>query len=433
VSTVRVLNKTTGANMKTFAMQTLASGSPCSSGFCDSVVLYDRAADRWLITELPSSGGSVCVYVSTTPDPQGTWYYYSFAVESSLPDYPKYGVWPQNGNGGSYVMGANAGAGGVRDVFAFDRAKMLAGQPATFQKFSVAGLPNSGFELVLPSTMQGGTPPPNGEPAVFIRPRDIEAQGGANNPNIDSLELWKMSIDWQTPANSSLTALPSIDIADYDMTLCGLGSIWNCMPQPGTTQKIDPIREPLHFPLNYRNFGDHQSLVGTFPVDVDGTDHSALRWFELRKVGAGAWTLYQEGLIGGEAGVHRSVASIAQDQSENIAIGYTRTGTTAPYYPSMYYRGRQSTDPLGTMPQGEFVIMDATSSKTANERWGDYASMAVDPVDDCTFWFTSQYADPAVGSTKLASLRSSSTRAAASRFRPRRRRRSRFRRTTASR
>jgi hypothetical protein len=74
VSTVRVLNKTTGANMKTFAMQTLASGSPCSSGFCDSVVLYDRVADRWLITELPSSGGSVCVYVSTTPDPQGRYF-----------------------------------------------------------------------------------------------------------------------------------------------------------------------------------------------------------------------------------------------------------------------------------------------------------------------------------------------------------------------
>lgn len=404
VSTVRVIDKSTGANLKTFTLQSLASGAPCSSGYCDPIVLYDRAADRWLISEFPSSGGHLCVYVSTTGDPTGTWYAYTFSnVEPSTPDYPKYGVWPQNGNGGSYLVGINAGASGKRDVVALDRAKMLAGQPATFQKFSVAALPNSGFQLVLPATFQGPNPPPDGSPALFMRPRDRAQQDGVANKTYDLLEMWALNVDWATPANSTLTVLPSVQISPYDMTLCGMGNTWNCMPQPGTTQKIDPIREPLHFPLQYRNFGSYQTLVGCYVTDVDGTDHAALRWFELRKTGTGNWSLYQEGVVGGEANVHRSVGSAAMDGAGNIAIGYTRTGTTAPYYPSIYFRGRYAADPLGTMPQGEYVIQDATTSKTNNERWGDYAGIGIDPSDDCTFWFTTEYGGS--GQTRVAAFR----------------------------
>jgi hypothetical protein len=401
VSTATVYDKNTGAALKTFTLQSLATASPCNSGFCDSMTLYDRMADRWIISELPGSGGSVCVYVSTSGDPTGTYYAYNFAIESSTADYPKYGIWPQGGNGGSFLIGVNAGSGG-RDVIALDRAKMLAGLPATFQKFTVPSLPNVGFQLVLPATMQGDTPPPDGEPALFMRPRDDESQDGANTPT-DALELWELRVDWATPANSTLTQKPSIPIDDYDMTLCGLGGTWNCMPQPGTSQKIDPIREPLHWPLQYRNFGDRQTLVGTFAEDVDGTDHAAMRWFELQKVGAGSWTVVQEGLVGGEAGVHRSVGAIAMDGAGNIALGYTRTGVNAPYYPSMYYTGRQATDPLGTMTAGENVIADATTSKTNNERWGDYAAMGVDPEDDCTFWFTSEYSGQ--GLTRIAAFK----------------------------
>ena len=402
-STARVINKSSGANMKTFAIQSLASGSPCNNGFCDPVVLYDRMADRWILTELPGADASVCVYVSTSGDPTGTYYAYSFAVDGSV-DYPKYGVWPQNGNGGSYLAGLNAShTSGYWDLCAFDRAKMLAGQPATFQEFSVAGLANSGFQLVLPSTMEGNTPPPNGEPAIFARPHDDEAEDGANTPTYDLMDMWALSVDWTTPANSHLTTLTPLHIADYDMTLCGMGGDWNCMPQPNTSQKIDPIREPLHFPFQYRNFGDHQTLVGCFVEDVDGTDHAAMRWFELRKTGAGAWSVYQEGVVGGEANVHRSVGSIGMDGSGNMAIGYTRTGSNAPYYPSIYYKGRLSTDTLGTMPQGEYTIVDATTSNTDNERWGDYSGMGVDPADDCTFWYTTEYGG--AGAIKVAAFK----------------------------
>ena len=60
-------------------------------------------------------------------------------------------------------------------------------------------------------------------------------------------------------------------------------------------------------------------------------------------------------------------------------------------YPSMRYTGRTPSDTLGTM-QAEQTIVAGKGSQLPNlSRWGDYSSMSVDPVDDCTFWYTQEY------------------------------------------
>ncbi len=408
-STVRVFNKS-GTTLATFTMETLGAGlTNCSNGFCDPIILYDQIADRWVVSEFAGRGSYFCVYVSQTGDPTGSYYAYEFpAGYTSYPDYPKYGVWPQDDDGdgiydeGSYLIGVNAGASGYRDVFALDRDAMLQGLTTSPVKFSIPDLPAFSFELLLPANHEGNTPPPNNTPALFLRPVDNELHSGyACSEPCDIMDIWSLTMDWDTPANSTLTHLPNIEIAEYDHTLCGTSGNWDCMPQPGTTQKIDPIREPIHFPLQYRNFGDHETLVGCFAEDVDGTDHAAVHWFEIRNTGSG-WDLHQDGVIGGDAR-HRSVCSAAMDQSGNIAVGYTRTGSTAPYYPSIYYAGRLSSDPTGTMPYYEYVIQDATTSKTNNERWGDYSGIGVDPADDCTFWYTTEYGG--TGHTKIAAFK----------------------------
>jgi len=408
-SGVRVFTKS-GSQMTDFLLESLASGGNCASGYCDPIVLYDQLADRWLISEFASSGSYFCVYVSQTSDPTGSWYAYQFtAGYSSVPDYPKYGVWPQDDDNdgvydeGSYLIGVNAGSGG-RDVWALDRGKMLQGLAATTQKFTAPSLSAFSFQLFLPAGQEGNDPPPNHTPALFLRPVDTEINSGYScSPEpCDVMEIWSLDVDWANSSNSDFARLPDAKIAEYDHTLCGTGSTWNCMPQPGTTQKIDPIREPIHFPLQYRNFGSYETLVGCFAEDVDGTDHAAVHWFELRKT-TGNWTTYQEGVLGGESGVHRSVCSAAMDGWGNIAVGYTRTGSSTPYYPSIYYSGRLESDTAGTMPYFDNRIQDATNSKTNNERWGDYAGMGVDPVDDCTFWFVTEYGGS--GLTKIASFK----------------------------
>ena len=54
-------------------------------------------------------------------------------------------------------------------------------------------------------------------------------------------------------------------------------------------------------------------------------------------------------------------------------------------------------------------MWEGTGAQQHNlSRWGDYSTMAVDPVDDCTFWYTNEYL-PANGtfnwSTRIASFK----------------------------
>src|SRR6202007_2669412 len=82
--------------------------------------------------------------------------------------------------------------------------------------------------------------------------------------------------------------------------------------------------------------------------------------------------------------------SIAMDQAGDIALGYSVSSSSVS--PSIRYTGRLASDPLGTLPQGETTLIAGTSSQTLScHRWGDYSMMAVDPTDDCTFWYTQEY------------------------------------------
>jgi hypothetical protein len=85
------------------------------------------------------------------------------------------------------------------------------------------------------------------------------------------------------------------------------------------------------------------------------------------------------------------MGSIAQDWQGNMALGYSVVNGTD-VYPGIRYTGRLAGDPLGQMTLGEGVIIDGTGvQRTTNSRWGDYTSMNVDPVDDCTFWYVNEY------------------------------------------
>ncbi|MBN1139662.1 MAG: proprotein convertase P-domain-containing protein [Anaerolineae bacterium] len=398
-SRVTIYDKT-GAVLDQFHMEDLASTAPCNTGYCDPIIQYDELADRWLITEFNYRSGSygsgevLCVYISKTPDPTGQWWAYAFP-RGSMQDYPKYAVWPD----GYYIAANNGGT-----VIVLERTHMLNGQPANVQTFNIGLLPGFGFQLTMPATLEGAAPP-SGSPVYFLRPRDTEIHGGTC-PSCDLMEMWSLHVDWTTPANSSLTSLPGIQLTDWDHTLCGTSNDWSCMSQPGTSQKLDPIREPIHYPLQYRNFGTHETLVGCFAEDVDGLDRAAVHWFELRRTppGSGNWVNYQEGVLGDGVGdIHRSVCSAAMDSAGNIAVGYTRTGANTPYYPSIYYSGRRASDPLGTMPYYDIKIWDATTSKTNNERWGDYSGIGVDPTDGCTFWYTTEYGGS--GQTRIATFK----------------------------
>jgi hypothetical protein len=139
--------------------------------------------------------------------------------------------------------------------------------------------------------------------------------------------------------------------------------------------------------LQYRNFGGHETLVGNFTVDV-GSDQAGIRWFELRQSGGGTWSLYQEGTHAPDAN-HRWLGSIAMDRSGNIALGYSVSSSSLA--PAIRYATRLATDSLGTLQSEVTLIAGGGVQTNGFHRWGDYSSMNVDPVDDCTFWYTHEY------------------------------------------
>lgn len=376
-----------------------AATGECADGNTDPIVLFDEIASRWLIAEISDqTARNLCVYISQTEDPiAGGWFLYEFDPPS-FADYAKYGVWS-----GMYVVTSNEAQGG--GIYALDRTRMLAGEDNVgFQYFFVedqAGF--SPFQAPTPADLDGDFHPAPNAPALLMRHRDDELHDPMPDPDNDFLQLWELRVDFDNPNGSALMGPTNIPITNFDSELCLPNAnqpAFNCFPQPGTATLLDPIREFIMHRLQYREFVTHKSLVGSFVTDVDGTDRGGVRWFELRKTD-GDWSLHQEGTWSPDAS-HRWMSSISMDARGNLALAYNVSNDTD-VFPSLRYAGRLVTDAPSALPQGEYTVIDGTTAGEST-RYGDYNSMNIDPVDDCTFWFTGQYNSPTNWSTRIASF-----------------------------
>lgn len=365
-TSLSVYDKTGAPIVQNVAVRTLwASGNCAASNDGDPTVTYDWLADRWVIAQF-STGDAICVAVSQTPSATGAYFTYEFATPS-FPDYFKIGAF-----GNAYFVGANES---TYSALALNRTAMLAGQAATSLRFS--GQQN----FLMPATLGGTTAPPQPNDGLFYTFKDDTFHGGGP----DRLEFYQFHVDFQTPANASFNLVATIPVASFTYTVCGF-FVLGCVPQPGTTRRVDAVSEWPMWQLQYRNFGvGDERLVGSFTVD-GGADVAAVRWFEVRR-NASVFSLQQEGTIGGGTD-NRFMTSTAMDRCGNIAVGYSvSSGTTTP---SLRYATRLAGDPAGTM-QAEATLFAGTGVQTGSNRWGDYAAVVLDPQDECTFWMTGEY------------------------------------------
>lgn len=341
----------------------------------DPIVLYDEYADRWLASQFalpnyPNGPFFMMIAISQTSDPTGAWYRYGYSF-TDMPDYPKLGVWHN-----AYTLTVNRFSAGSTNytgtaAVAFNRTKMLAGDPNAEMVYFPMSASQEPFGM-LPSDADGTTPPPSGSPAYF---------GYIKSPS--KFVVYKMTLDWNNTANSVFELDANIPVTFWSTSISGI-------PQPGTTRKLDAITDRLMFRLQYRNFGTHESMVTNHTVNVSGV--AGVRWYEFRKSGSGSWTLYQEGTYSPD-NTHRWMGSIAMDGNGNIALGYSVSSSTV--YPGIRFTGRMKNDPLGQMTITEEEIVAGGGSQTGgfigNGRWGDYSAMNVDPSAPNTYWFTTEY------------------------------------------
>src|SRR5437660_4013960 len=367
-----IFNKSTGA-----LISGPTAGNTIWSGFgggCqanndgDPVVLYDKLANRWVFSQfsVTTTPYLQCIAVSTTSDATGTYNRYSFQY-SNFDDYPKMGIWPDGYYETFNMFNGNTFVGS--DACAYDRTAMLNGTAAT----QVCFQQNSSVGGLLPSDLDGTTAAPAGSPNYMLF-------YGTNN-----LNLYKFHVDFTTPTNSTFTGPAVIPVAAFS-PLCGGGT---CVTQPGTTQKLDSLGDRLMYRLAYRNLGTHESLVVNHSV-VAGSS-GGIRWYEIQNP-SGTPVLAQQGTFAPDSN-YRWMGSIAMDQAGDIAVGYSISNGSS-VFPYIAFTGRGASDPSGTL-QAETSAVQGTGSQTSQTRsltrWGDYSAMEVHPVDDCTFWFTTEY------------------------------------------
>ena len=393
----QVFDKATGASVLgpvSIVSVWAGFGGVCqTSGHGDPVVLYDQIANRWVISQFAGSGVPTdeCIAVSTSSDATGSYNRYGFHLGQNFFDYPHLGVWPD-----AYYMSMNVfNSSGTAylgpQAFAFDRAKMLAGRPATFITFPALGSNQSPF---LPADLDGSTLPPNGAPNSFVQ-----------FPDSNKYNTYHFHADFGG-SGSTFTLFGSPNAASFTQLCPGKR---NCIPQrhASSSNKLDAIADRLMFRLAYRNFGNHEAIVGNFTVSVSGV--AGIRWFELRGLTSGPVKVFQEGTYSPDS-TNRWMASVAQDGQGNMAVGFSASDATI--FPQIRYAGRLKKDPLGTLAQGEAHLFDGSGAQiNTGNRWGDYSDLTVDPVDDSTFWYTNEYYDTTssfnwhtrIGSFKIAS------------------------------
>jgi len=246
---------------------------------------------------------------------------------------------------------------------------------------------------LLPADFDGTKLPKEDAAIPVVGTQDDDAPYVATS---DALNIWDFKIKWQANPIASIThsQLPAAPFDSVFPCVGGFGSR-DCLPQPGitnTAQYLDILsyRQRPTFRLAYRNFGTYESLVTDKSVEA-APGVAGMRWYEIRRNAAGAYSIYQQGTYAPGDGVHRWMGSVAQDKMGNMAMGYSVVNGTS-VFPGIRYTGRLKGDTLGQMTLGEGTIVDGTGvQRTTNSRWGDYTSMNVDPADDCTFLYVNEY------------------------------------------
>jgi hypothetical protein len=375
-SPFKIFNKTTGATVGT--VRNIGSlWSPATANAGDPIVMYDKYADRWFISQF-GDPQQVYIAISTTNDPTGTYYTYNFTMPA-FTDYLKFSIWADG-----YYMTSN----GTSFVNVFERNAMLTGSPsARVLTQNILNPSDTGFWCPLPGDADGVLPP-LGTPC----PLAYYTDNGWGTGNIDAVNVHSMTTNWSTTTPSlNVSAATSLPLTAFDTQY---DPNWNDVTQGTGTQKLDAIGGAAMYRSQWRKWTGYNTLLLCWAVKIADGIYST-KWVEMRQnQTTDVWSLYQEGTYAPDA-LSRWIASIAMDDNGSIGLSYLCAGKIAPstnVSPGLRYTGRLKTDPLGQMTFAEQIAVagSGASPNGCGVRVGDYAHTSLDP-DGLTFWHTGQY------------------------------------------
>jgi hypothetical protein len=362
----------------------------------DAVVRYDQLAHRWLFVlpvfhrpaGEPNGPYFMCYAVSVGADPLGPYYRYEFE-RPLFPDYPRPAIWPD----GYYVPTSTGDTVIQKHACVADRSRMLQGLSATEQCVII-----NGSNFLNSADIDGQKLPPPGAPNIVL------AAGGTqlrHNFQDDVIYVYKFHVDWDDPAKTSVTGPVKIPVAPYHY-LCN-GQLTKCVPQPGTTVRLDAQGDKLMQRTVYRHIGGRESIVALHSIDTKAGG-GGVRWYEFRFDKKRNLYLYQQGTYAPD-GNYRWMGSMDMDRKGDIGIGYSFGGPSD--FSGQRFAARKAKDRKGVLTFHETVLAKGEAAQTNTLRWEDYTTTAMDPSDDCTFWYVGDYlkADAPNYSTHIGAFR----------------------------
>ncbi len=377
----------------------------------DPVILYDKFADRWFISEFQVSKNpcGFSVAISKTNDATGAYYVYNFSnsgwnTSSNYPDYLKFSVWSDG-----YYMTANLQP---QQIMVLDRAMMLAGKPAaattgmivtnyTFTPIAF-GDNNSLWNDAKILDCDASALPPYGTPNFLVFFQNKNSGGYSNMIIIDKL------VHDTAKHTLTISKWDSLAPATFNSYFQG-GSAFNTLAQPGvksySTNAVDALEGCFNFRVPFMVFTGYNSVVLSNTVNT-GHCVAGIRWYELRQDPTTYhFSIYQQGTYAPTDGANRWNGAIAMDGDGDIGLAYCLDDSTKTYG-SLRYTGRMFGDALGTMTATEQTAVAGTSPViSCSSRWGDYSDLTLDPTDGLTFWHTNEYDKGGSAANRVFSFR----------------------------
>lgn len=349
-------------------------GTPGNPGFFETVgassnfvfdpkCFYDHKSERFVVMALEQIGETeswIDIAISDDSDPNGIWYKYrTFSVialgsSNYWVDYPGFGF-DDNAfyvTGNLFLLNGDGNGFGGALFRVFDKGPMLDGDPVVI--LDVA--PDSGASLQA-AQMFGDAPN-----CYFV-----------SQANSTTLKLWTLEDPLTNPTiNSRLIGglnpafSPSLNAPNLNggeiSTLDG--RFMNVHYRDGKLYAAQGIDSP-----------SGETVARWYRMDTNGWPNSGMNP-----------ALIEQGEVAGDPGQHHFFPAIYSDKFDNVGLVSARS--SASEFASIQVSARMPSDPLGTMSDPiELAIGDAG----ADGRWGDYFDIAIDPVDDSTFWVIGMY------------------------------------------
>ncbi len=368
---VRIQNKI-GTVISTVSLNGFWSPVLGNRGAFDPRCQYDPYANRWIMTSAAdnnSQNSAILVAVSQTIDPTGNWNFYAISADptnSTWADYDQLGF-SKKWLTVTVNMFTSAGSYVGMQLYALNKQDFYNNGTGKYTLLT----DSSGFALAPASTYD-----PNLDTAYF-------------------LEIWNGNFNNQGYLRmSSMTGNVGSETLNPGIFFPTVNSTWNefdsgdYAPQSGSTNKISNGDWRMHNVV-YRN-GSLWCTHNVF-LPTDNSTHTSVQWWQIDLSG----NTQQLGRIDDPAGaIFRAFPSIAVNSNNDVLIGYSRFSAST--FASGAYSFRLGTDSLNTT-QSENILKSGEASyfKTfggAENRWGDYSSTVVDPLDDLSMWTLQEYA-----------------------------------------